>query len=47
MIFNVAAFRGHKGAVAILAAMKSDVNIRDASGQTPLDYAASQGIQNK
>ena len=43
VLLNLAAFRGHKGAVAVLAAMKSDVNIRDQSGRTPLDMAASQG----
>jgi len=43
VLLYLAAFRGHKGAVAVLAAMKSDVNIRDQSGRTPLDMAASQG----
>ena len=40
---HLAAYRGHKGAVAALSAMKSDVNIMDQNGRTPLDWAASQG----
>lgn len=40
---HLAAFRGHKGAVAALAAIKSDVNLTDQNGRTPLDLAASQG----
>ena len=40
---HLAASRGHKGEVAALEALKSDVNMIDQNGRTPLDLAASQG----
>jgi ankyrin repeat protein len=42
-VLHWAAVRHHKEIVALLLVHKADVNAKSKSGQTPLDWAESQG----